>query len=471
MSKPNETVALLLALGVTGAIVAGGGWWLWRSGLFTQGPDSAGQNGLATSSSRLPTENLASRISSGEVLLVPNPSNEKQRAAQALAGRDYARAVSLLEASLQANRNDPEALIYLNNARIGKAESYAIAVAVPIDGNLDSAAEILRGVAQAQQDINQAGGINGRPLRVFIADDANQPDFATSIAQRLADNRDILGVIGHHTSDSSKAAGAVYQQQGVPMISPTSTAVDLTNEGTFIFRTVPSDRFTAAALVRYLLENFKLTKAALFFDAKSNYSNSLKDAFTTDLFSQGGEVVGEFDLSDPNFNPSDALQQARDRGAQALALLPSSNALDPALQVMQLNTGNLPLLAGDAIYSSKTLELGRTAAVGTIVATPWHVLAHQDSPFPPAAQQLWGGDVSWRTAMAYDATKALAAAIARNPSRQGIQQALTDSNFSAEGATTPVRFLPSGDRNQAVQLVTVQPGNRTRFGFEFVPVP
>ena len=79
--------------------------------------------------------------------------------------------------------------------------------------------------------------------------------------------------------------------------------------------------------------------------------------------------------------------------------------------------------------------------------------------------------MNWRTVMAYDAAQALAAAIARNPSRQGVQQALADSGFSAPGATSEVRFLPSGDRNQAVQLVTVQAGDRTSFGFEFVPIP
>ncbi|HEY9743916.1 MAG TPA: receptor ligand binding family protein, partial [Coleofasciculaceae cyanobacterium] len=100
-----------------------------------------------------------------------------------------------------------------------------------------------------------------------------------------------------------------------------------------------------------------------------------------------------------------------------------------------------------------------------------HILGNPKAEFPKAANQLWGGEVNWRTAMAYDAAKALIAAIGRNPSRSGVQQALSASDFSASGAAGGIQFLPSGDRNQAVQLVRIQPGKRTSFGYEFVPVP
>jgi branched-chain amino acid transport system substrate-binding protein len=71
--------------------------------------------------------------------------------------------------------------------------------------------------------------------------------------------------------------------------------------------------------------------------------------------------------------------------------------------------------------------------------------------------------------MAYDAVQVLAEGIRTNPSRQGIQQTLTN-NFEVEGATGRIRFLSSGDRNQPMQLVIVQPGNRSGYGYDFVPV-
>jgi branched-chain amino acid transport system substrate-binding protein len=110
-------------------------------------------------------------------------------------------------------------------------------------------------------------------------------------------------------------------------------------------------------------------------------------------------------------------------------LAPNSATLPQALQVVQVNDKRLQLLGGDSAYNPKTLELGRSNSVGMVLAVPWHILGNPNAEFPKAANQLWGGEVNWRTAMAYDAAKALIAAIGRNPSRSGVQQALSASAF------------------------------------------
>jgi branched-chain amino acid transport system substrate-binding protein len=73
--------------------------------------------------------------------------------------------------------------------------------------------------------------------------------------------------------------------------------------------------------------------------------------------------------------------------------------------------------------------------------------------------------------MAYDAAQALIAGVERNPTRTGVQQALLAPDFSAKGAAGTIKFLPSGDRNQTVQLVTIQPSSDTPWGYKFVPLP
>lgn len=152
-------------------------------------------------------------------------------------------------------------------------------------------------------------------------------------------------------------------------------------------------------------------------------------------------------------------------------LAPNAAVLDKALQVVTVNRKRLQLLAGDEVYTPQTLQIGNAAAVGMVLAVPWHILGNPQAEFPKGANQLWGGEVNWRTAMAYDAAEALIAGIKRSPSRTGVQQALLAPDFTATGAAGDIKFLPSGDRNRAVQLVKIQPGKRTSFGYEFVPVP
>jgi branched-chain amino acid transport system substrate-binding protein len=152
-------------------------------------------------------------------------------------------------------------------------------------------------------------------------------------------------------------------------------------------------------------------------------------------------------------------------------LASNTETLDKALQVVNVNDKRLALLGGDDVYTLKTLELGREKAVGMVVAVPWHIDGNFSSDFPQKSRQLWGADVNWRTALSYDATKALIAALEINPTRPGVQQALTSSNFFATGASGAIRFLRSGDRNAPVQLVKIAPGTRSRSGYDFVPVP
>ncbi len=474
MSQKNETVILLLSLAITLALVVTGLWWFTNRspkelGRLTSNQSSPGATTLAErAASKQPVKE---RISGGEKFLIPSQTTPEKRAAvQALASGKYDLAVSELEAALKSDRNDPEALIALNNARIGDRKSYTIAASIPYGSDTNPAKEILRGVAQAQNEVNQAGGIGGVPLKVLIANDDNDPAVAQQVARALVDDSQVLGVVGNFGSDVTLAAGKVYQEGQLVLISPSSTTVQLSGFSKYVFRTVPSDRFAANALSRYMRTKLNKQKAAVFFNSKSNYSKSLKDEFTTALFGDGGQIVSEYDFSSPSFNAAENVNQAIKQGAEVLMLAPNSATLDQALQAVQVNEKRLQLLGGDSAYNSKTLELGRGNAVGMVLAVPWHILANLQAEFPKVANQLWGGEVNWRTALSYDAAKALIAAIQKNPSRSGVQQALSASDFSATGAAGDIKFLPSGDRNQAVQLVTIQAGKRTSFGYEFVPV-
>jgi len=277
-------------------------------------------------------------------------------------------------------------------------------------------------------------------------------------------------VIGHFSSGSSLAAAPLYDQGGLPMISPTSTSTQLSGQGDYVFRTVPSDRFTATTLSRYLINDLQQGTAAVFFNGQSDYSLSLKNEFSTALLTDGGQVSNEVDVSASNFNAATALQQAQQQGANVLVLLTNTATLDQALNVIAANNQQLPLLGGDSLFNPNILEVGGQNAVGMVVAVPWVIQSNAQSEFAVESRQLWGGDVNWRTAMAYDAAIALGDALRANPSRTGISQALRDPGFAVEGATGTIRFLPSGDRNQPMQLVEVEPSDRTGFGYAFSPV-
>ena len=473
ISQTTNPVVFALAFLMSAILSFIGFWWI----------TAGSQVKLAVSPSYVESvqpainqKNQSQSLSLGERSLIPgNANTQKQAGIAAFAKGDFATAFNQLQLYIKANRNDPEALIYLNNASIGNNKSHTIAVAAPIGQSgqsIDTANEIMRGVAQAQDEVNKAGGIKNIPLKVMIANDRNDSKLAAEVADALAKKVSVLGVVGHFNSGATIAAGQVYKKNQLVAISPTSTSVKISELGNYIFRTVPSDKLAGEALANYTTTQLRLQRIAVFFNSASNYSTSLKNELTAALNQNGGKVTAQFDFASATFKPNDSVKQAISQGAEVIVLLPDTASLNEALQVARVNQNQLPLLGGDSPYQIKTLEIGKQDVEGMVLAVPWHREAEPQAEFTKNADRLWGGDVNWRTAMAYDATKALIAALQQNPTRSGVQKALSATNFSVQGASGVVKFLPTGDRNAPIQLVKIirDENSRSGTGYDFVPL-
>lgn len=464
----NYKFEIILSLATFGLL---GIFFLGLSGVIS---DKKADDAITSNSSEKKTtvapSSISKRFSEGGQSLLPNSSDLKMQGIAAYAQGDYAQAIASLEAALGENRNDPEAFIYLNNARIGEQAAHTLAAIAPVGTTSEIGLELLRGVGQAQQDLNQLIGDNGTPIKILLANDDNDPNLAKSIATELVKRSEVLGVLGHYSSGVTLEAAPIYDQGKLPMVSAVSTSVALSGFSPYVFRTVPSDSFAAAALARYMIDGLNAKKAVLYYDSNSAYSLSLKSEFTTSVFSDGGEVMTEYDLADESLDAEQQIALAKSQGADVIMLASSTDTLEPSFDVMAAVNQELPLIGGDDLYHPRALKEGAANAEGLVVAVPWHVLSDPDSQFVTGSRQLWGADVSWRTAMAYDAIASLGTAVMTNPSREGIRTALQEAGFSADGATGDVHFLPSGDRNRAAQLVQIQAGNRSGLGFDFIPI-
>jgi ABC-type branched-subunit amino acid transport system substrate-binding protein len=420
-------------------------------------------------------------LSCGEEILIPDAQvPAKQNGVSAFADGNYSKAIKLLEEAWN-KRRDPETFIYLNNARLMGQNTHTIAVVAPITNNAENAREILQGVAQAQNEFNRDPKNNGTGLKVLIADDANEPNKAKPIAEALVSKGDILATVGHFSSDTTLAALPVYQQHELVLIAPASTSVDLIPHGKIpnhvFFRTVHNDSVAAPALAGYLINRAQQKKAAVFYNPQSNYSRSFREIFRSSFLGSGGEVIEEFDLSDSSFDEVAAINRAQKKGATALVLFPDSqtsqNSFKHTLHVIKANQGRYWMMGGDNLYNLEILKTVGSEAANRLVATiHWHSSSNSNPKFPKAAKDLWGKEVSWRTASAYDATRALIAALAKKPqpNRSDVRQALSAPDFEATGATGTISFDGGERKNLSVQLVKVVRDKCSTGGYVFVPV-
>ncbi|MEG4579535.1 bifunctional serine/threonine-protein kinase/ABC transporter substrate-binding protein [Microcoleus sp. MON1_C5] len=450
-------------------------------------------------------------VSCGEEILVKTSSPRlKQRGVEEFAKSNYESAFNLFKKSWNEEDSiDPETLIYMNNAwlQAKNADYYTIAVAVPIlrtqEGsviNADSAKEILRGVAQAQTQVNlglsaanerkksfpghsflEAKAINEKGLKVIIADDANLKTEAIKTANALVKQPDILGVVGHYASEITLSAVDIYDQNNLVLISPGSTTEELTEKHRKIFfRTSYSSRFAAQTLAKYLRSVGKNQATVLYNPGSSSgsyFTQAFKRQFQDD---KKAKIVRsrEFDLSKNEFNAQTALNQIQRTGETAIVLSPDgqiTNSLNNAIAMVKAN-GNRNWIAGIwVLYKWRTLEAVSQlkSFEKLIVSVPWHPLSSVNKKFPQQAQKLWGGTVNTDTALAYDATIALIKAMEmqQQPSREGMQKTLSLPNFIVEGGTGTIQFDAKGDRkNSPSELVHIVKCRKEQFGVAFVPV-
>ncbi|MEG4988207.1 ABC transporter substrate-binding protein [Microcoleus sp. BR0-C5] len=413
---------------------------------------------------------IANRISLGnQILLTSYTTPDKQAGVQAFAEGNYQAAAQYFQKSLQQNRNDPETIIYLNNATASNGSSLKIAVSVPIGSNPNVAQEILRGVAQAQDEINTSGGIKGAKLQVEIVNDDNSPEVVREVARTLTKDQNILAVIGHNASNASLEAAPIYQQEKLVMVTPTSFANNLSGFGSYIFRTVPNISLMAAPLAEYAVKTAGQTNIAVCYDSQAPDNISFKDEFVASLTAAGGKLVPTVcDFSLPSFNPESAIADAVSKGAQGLMVAPHIDRIDRAISLARSNRGKLPLYGSTTLYTFQTLKDGQKDVDGLVLPVPWHPETNPGSRFPENARQRWGGIVNWRTATSFDATQAVIAGLRQSNTREGLQQALRNASFSAAGSSEDVKFLPTGDRAGKPILVQVKQGGST--GYNFVPL-
>jgi len=421
--------------------------------------------------SDLPAD-LAQRFSRGDrVLFRGDGSSDRDDGVSAFKKADYQKAILAFNRAVESSRNDPEPQIYLNNALARqKGTPYTLAVIVPVDNRADVAKEMLRGVADSQTRFNEASSKDGRLVEILIVNDANDSVVAGSVADQLAKMPEVLGVIGHNSSEATLEALPKYEQAGLAVISPTSTSTKL--KGSTFFRTVPSDAASGQTLADYAATQ-AVKQVVIFFDSKSPYSQSLKEAFSSSFAEVGGKVVSSIDLSDPELEPKAAIEKL-DSNIKTALLFPSIQTIPRAISIARANAAagtRMRLMGGDSLYDSRTLINGGDAIANLVLAVPW--FSEPDSDYGQKANIRWGGRINWRTASSFDAAQALIDTLAEPVSRQQVLQGLRSLKLpETETAGASLQFESTGDRMEDPLLVqAIEGGNRpegAKFGFELI---
>src|SRR3954466_7123050 len=149
------------------------------------------------------------------------------------------------------------------------------------------------GARLAIDEINRTGGVLGKKLSLFSEDDRKEPAEAASAVSKLITQNHVVALIGENASSRTLAAAPIAQSYKVPMVSPSSTNVEVTKKGDYIFRVCFIDPSQGKALALFARQNLKAGAAAILIDSKSDYSVGLAAAFENSFTAAGGRVISQ----------------------------------------------------------------------------------------------------------------------------------------------------------------------------------
>lgn len=274
------------------------------------------------------------------------------------------------------------------------------------------------GLDMAVAEINAAGGVLGRRIALRREDDHESVDEGELVAQRLANDPDVVAVIGHLQSYVSVPAAAIYDLSGLVMVAPTATDPELTARGySRVFRATFTDTEVGRQMAEYAARR-EYRRIGIYY-IRSDYGRNLANAFE--------ERANDLGLSIPvrqSYEPGDAgrsdsfgpvLRSWGELGLDAIFLAGEVPSAARAIVAAREAGLTVPIIGGDAMSSGELISVAGDAAEGTVVATAFHA----DEPraevrrFTASFEKRYGVPPDAGSALGYDVIRLLADAMRR----------------------------------------------------------
>ena len=318
----------------------------------------------------------------------------------------------------------------------------------------------------AVSEINQQGGVRGRPLQLVVQDDSGMADIAVRVARILYDDPNVVAVVGHMNSGATLAAARVYNSGDNPLveISPSASSPDLSGAGPYTFRICPSDSIHGTQLAEWARDRLGANRVAILYENDA-YGRGLRTTFRNSFIERGGQIVSEdpFSAVLPSFEPY--LTRIRSRGGADVVLF--AGARDGAAEM--LRTLNMirfkpTVLGGDGAAGIETEEVD---AEGVYISLAYlhDQPGARNEAFTSEYRRIYGGQLpDHRGAGAYDAVFLLARTIeAVGLNRVRIRDYLAGIGQVTEpyhGVTGSIGFDANGDVVDRDVVIGIVSNNR-----------
>ncbi len=355
------------------------------------------------------------------------------------------------------------ALMFLGSMAMAPAwaeDTIKVGVVLPLTGKLAKFGEIEnKSFLMAVDEINKAGGVNGKKIELIIEDTTGKPDVGRSAIEKLISRDKVVVLGGGYSSSVTWATIAVAQQRKVPFLVNTGSADRITEQGwNYIFRLNPPVSEYPKAFQSFLTNVAKDVKTVAILHENSLFGQSGSKKFAKTCEKMGLQVVMKegYEAGAIDFKP--LLVKVKDKNPDLVYMI--SYIMDASLlmrQSKELNFNPKLYVGGAAGFTLPEFQKNAGSASDFVYsATLWT----PSVPYPGAKEYYdkfvakYGTPTEYHGAEAYAGMYVIADALkrAKTLTPDGVREALANTDMMT--VFGPVKFISYGKMTQQNQLPT-----------------
>lgn len=226
----------------------------------------------------------------------------------------------------------------------------------------------LDGMKMAAEEVNAAGGVNGKKIEIVEADNRGDKQEGASVTQKLISRDGVVAIVGDPTTGITKVAAPIAQKAQVVLLSAGATGPGVVENGDFIFRNTLLDSVAIPACIDFFAKDMGYKKVAVITSDNNDYSVGLSQTFRDAAKTKGIEIVADEKVKDGDKDFSAQITNIKAKKPDVIFF--SGYYTEGALIMKEARKQGLKanMFGGDGLFSPKLIELGGDAVEGTMAA-------------------------------------------------------------------------------------------------------
>lgn len=336
-----------------------------------------------------------------------------------------------------------------------KNKEIKIGAILPLTGDLSSyGVDTKKALELAVMEINSNDLLNDKKVKIIIEDSQGSPRLATNAFNKLIEHDKVIGVLGPITSPEVLAIAPIANSKQIPIISPSSTNVDITNAGDYVFRTINADNIETIAFAKFVKDKYRCIDIGIIANRASG-TLSYATSFENNYMDDNCEVVQKEIYQEGTKDFKEYILKLLNRNVNGIYISGVSMEIGTIVRQIREFDKDIILFSYQSAEDKRVIEIAGEAVDNMYYSTttlPEIYLGDKRKDFNKAFHKQYGYEPGIFSAEIYDGINVLYNAFYNSEKKGDPVIKHLKGTKGYEGASGNITFDENGDVHKAIAI-------------------